>query len=55
MYRVGIDVLAERERGENTDLAARVMSLDVRLGIALRVAQLLRELERFVKARGSSW
>ena len=50
MYRVGIDMLAEREGGEDTDLAACVMTLDVRLGIAFRIAQLLCELERFIKA-----
>ena len=49
MHLLGIDVLAEAERGEYTDLAARVKAENIGGGVALGVAVILRELERILK------
>ncbi len=45
MYGIGINVLSEGERSENTNLAARVVTLDISCRILLCKAQLLSELE----------
>ena len=41
---------AERKRGQNADFAAGILPLNIRGGIALRITELLCQLEGFIKA-----